>query len=321
MKKLVLLLLLTGCASTPRLHEGWNRLEGGPGTGCSAPGSEYAFFARPGDPKKLAIYFDGGGACWNEETCATDPAYDPAIDEADDPASRRGIFALDDPRNPIRDFTIVSVPYCTADVFIGTRTMTYAGKEIRHIGAANAARALKWAYSAVPDPEVVFVFGVSAGAVPSPLFAAQVAKRFPRARVVQLGEAAGAYRSAEVLRVLTQWGAPAKSFEQLYIDAHADAPRVTFAQFNNAHDRVQSVFLSLLGTPAESLPPLVLQNLADIRGAVPQFKSYTTAGNAHIVLPRDTFYTTTTNDIALHQWIADLIAGRAVEDVVAPELK
>ncbi|HEX8618257.1 MAG TPA: pectin acetylesterase-family hydrolase, partial [Thermoanaerobaculia bacterium] len=288
MRKLVLLLLLTGCASAPRLHEGWNRIEGGPGTGCSAPASDFAFFARPGDPKKLVVYLDGGGACWNEQTCTTEPEYDPAVDDSDDPSKRfrRGIFALDDPRNPIRGFTIVSIPYCTGDVYMGTRTVTYAGKEIRHMGAANAARALEWTFAAVRDPEVVFVYGLSAGAIPSPLFAAQIAKRFPRARVVQLGEGAGAYRSAEVPRVMTQWGAASKTFEQLYIDAHATSPRVTFAQFNNANDAVQSGFLYLLGTPAESLPPLLLQNHADIRAAVPQFRSYTTAGDEHVLLPR-----------------------------------
>ena len=321
MKNLLLLLLLTGCASAPPLHDGWNRIEGGPGTGCSAPGSEFEFFVRPGDPARVAIYLDGGGACWNEETCVTDPAYDPAIDEADDPSKRGGIFALDDARNPIRDFTIVSVPYCTADLFLGTRTVTYAGKAIHHGGAANAMRVLDWTTRYARDPEVVFVSGISAGAIPSPLYAAILAQRFPRARVVQLGDGAGGFRSPAVPRVLAGWGAPPRSFEQLYIDAKAAAPRVTFAQFNDANDQVQRIFLDLLGSPTESLPPLVRENLAEIRAADPEFRSYTGSGEEHVILPTDRFYATEVDGVALHEWVADLIAGRVVRNIVAHDLR
>jgi len=29
-----------------------------------ADGGEYAFWFRPGDPGRVSIYFEGGGACW-----------------------------------------------------------------------------------------------------------------------------------------------------------------------------------------------------------------------------------------------------------------
>src|SRR5690554_5094446 len=29
----------------------------------------YSFFFRPGDPRKLAVFWDGGGACWDANTC------------------------------------------------------------------------------------------------------------------------------------------------------------------------------------------------------------------------------------------------------------
>ncbi|MCB1994924.1 MAG: hypothetical protein KDG57_03440, partial [Rhodoferax sp.] len=38
---------------------------------CSGyPGTDpsYRFWVRPGDPKKLAVVFDGGGACWDNLT-------------------------------------------------------------------------------------------------------------------------------------------------------------------------------------------------------------------------------------------------------------
>ncbi|HEY0159202.1 MAG TPA: pectin acetylesterase-family hydrolase [Thermoanaerobaculia bacterium] len=321
MKRLLLVFLLAGCASTPPLRDGWNRIPGGEGTGCSEPGSEFAFFVKPGRADRLAIYFDGGGACWNDDTCVTKAAYDPGIDEADDPTGRRGLFDLSDARNPIRDYTIVSIPYCTADVFLGTKTVTYSGKTVRHQGAANAMRALEWTFDTFRKPEVVFVFGTSAGAIPSPHYASLAARRYASARVVQLGEAAGAYRSPAIPPVLSNWGAAPRSFERIYIDAKAAAPRVRFAQFNTAADRVQGTFLQWLGTPAESIPRSIRENMAEIRAADPQFRAYTAAGNEHLVLTRDSFYTTDVNGVTLAQWVADLLAGRDVEDVTASDAR
>ncbi len=72
----VALALLTGCSSEeptpaePEISEafaslapGWNTFEPGGETTCS-DGSPFRFFARPGDPEKLLVYFQGGGGCW-----------------------------------------------------------------------------------------------------------------------------------------------------------------------------------------------------------------------------------------------------------------
>ena len=107
----------------------------------------------------------------------------------------------------------------------------------------------------------------------------------------------------------------------MYVEAAAAAPDVTFAQFNNANDGVRSGFLYLLGTPAPSLVPHVRDNLAEIRTAVPQFRSYTAAGEEHLVLTRDSYYTTTVDGMPLHQWVNGLVAGREVGDVVAPDAR
>ena len=54
---------------------------------CS-DGSEFSIFERPGNPKKVMFYFEGGGACFNLATC--DPNGDPtySIGIADDTAER-----------------------------------------------------------------------------------------------------------------------------------------------------------------------------------------------------------------------------------------
>ena len=42
-----------------------------PGGDCEcADGSEFAFFERRADPTKVVFFLDGGGACFDAETCA-----------------------------------------------------------------------------------------------------------------------------------------------------------------------------------------------------------------------------------------------------------
>ena len=46
----------------------------------------YSLFYREGDMRKLAIFFDGGGACWDPHTCIGsaafgNPIYDTIVDE------------------------------------------------------------------------------------------------------------------------------------------------------------------------------------------------------------------------------------------------
>src|SRR5215831_12302172 len=57
----------------------WKEIPGGPGTTC-AHGGDYSFFVREGDPKRLLVCFQGGGACWNYATCVKNPTYDAAVD-------------------------------------------------------------------------------------------------------------------------------------------------------------------------------------------------------------------------------------------------
>jgi len=105
----------------------WNRIAGSPGTGCSHD-SIYAFFVHPGSDRRLMIFFQGGGACWNNQNCDLQgrPTFHPQIDSTDDPNRLSGLFELSNPRNPVEDYSIVFVPYCTADVLLGARTVPYS---------------------------------------------------------------------------------------------------------------------------------------------------------------------------------------------------
>ena len=93
----------------------WERLV--PGGDCQcADGSEFNFWVRKANPKKVVFYLQDGGACFSAETC--DPtarrmtSTRPASPEG--PAGEGGIFAFADERNPFADYSVVYVPTARA---------------------------------------------------------------------------------------------------------------------------------------------------------------------------------------------------------------
>ena len=121
--------------------KGWERVD--PGGDCQcADGSEFNFWVREANPARVVFYLGGGGACFSAETCAPErDLYKTTVE--DDPTDQRGMFDLDDERNPFADYSFVYVPYCTGDVHVGDTTKEYApGPTIRHKGYINASAAL-----------------------------------------------------------------------------------------------------------------------------------------------------------------------------------
>ena len=349
----LLLMTLTACRrpaplgeEAAALAEGWNRLTPGGETTCS-DGSEYAFFVRRGDPEKLLIHFEGGGACWTGETCdlRARPTYDPTVDETDNPAHRSGIFDLENPENPFAGYSMVFVPYCTADVHLGDRVTTYevAATDsteahtvtIRHKGAVNARAVLDWTFANFRTPAAIFVTGSSAGAIPSPYYASIVADHYPEARTAQLGDAAGGYRRNDAARRIDdQWGIVEVvsqtpgfthitpddfSYEALYVAAARRHPEVRFARYDTADDEVQRFFLGLTGETDASLVSLIRANQADIDREVDNVRAYLAAGDVHTILSRPEFYTYEVNGRRFRDWIADLATGEAVADALCDE--
>lgn len=324
------------------LAEGWNAVEPGGDTVCS-DGTAYRFFVRPGDPARLMFYFQGGGACWNGATC--DPDLDPTyyVNLADtDPSKAHGVFAFDNPDNPFADYSVVFAPYCTGDVHLGDRVATYTAPEtedhethefvINHKGSVNALAVLDWAGEHFFRPATVFVTGSSAGSIPSPFYAMQIAGRYPGARVVQLGDGSGGYRRGEdssaverawntvdVLRRSPEFEdlEPGElTYELLYIGAARRQPGMRLAAFDHAEDETQKRFQALSGNRVESLLPLLRANREDIRSEVRTFRSFIAGGDMHTILLRPEFYTQVAADTRVRDWVAALAEGRPVDDVL-----
>ncbi len=185
--------------------------------GCAFAGDDYSFYFKKGKSNKLAIFFNGGGACWNSTTCLSSlqtaaPAYVPTDDYvSNDPSLQDGMLNLNNPDNPYKDWSIAYLPYCTGDVHFGSKDTAYpiapgVTKTIRHHGFDNFLYAREWLKDHYNEddkndkhkknkhkkdkhkkdhnkgPKKVLVTGVSAGAYGAALNYAHIKDAFPNAK-------------------------------------------------------------------------------------------------------------------------------------------
>ncbi len=313
----------------------WVAFDGGPGTIC-ADGSEPSFFERTADPQRVVLYFEGGGACWSEETCAFDNPDQPYRYSSDYTAEsmseRGGIFDFQNPENPLADHSWVYAPYCTGDLHLGDMTRTYGDLVIEHRGAVNAGAALDHLVEQFPDATELVVAGVSAGSVPTPLYAALVADSFPEARIVTLGDGSGGYPDEPVVNAflsfmwgvldaapdwpetadlsVDDWSAPS-----LYVHGGRRAPQITFARFDFAFDGAQVGYIAMLGMGDDELVAYMDGNEAEIEAEGVPVASYTAPGDEHTLLWRDLVYEIEVEGVRLIDWITELVAGGTPDDV------
>ena len=152
-----------------------------PGAKCGN-GSDYSIYLNLKNPKKVAFYFQGGGACWSYLTCKGPlpltllwiPDYIPDFSFLADQAER----------SPISDFSVVYFPYCTGDVFAGSHIAQYGyGSPVYHWGAINVRQSFDYlAETGIIDAagaDKVVAYGVSAGAIGA-IFSINIVNEFLR---------------------------------------------------------------------------------------------------------------------------------------------
>ena len=329
-KRLLLVLIvavLAGCAGggseSPELG-GWERVEPGGETRC-ARGGPYAFWIRKGDPRKLLVFFQGGGGCFDVTTCAPGSVwFDDRVDEGDDPTFASGVLELDNEENPFADYSMVMIPSCTGDVHTGTKVVEYGPYRVQQKGFLNAQAALERTYAEFPDAAEVFVTGCSAGSVGSAFHADSIIRRNPDARVTQVGDSLAFVFPRPVS--LAGWG----SHEQFpawfrpsrengrwtmveFLTALAKQhPDRTFARFNHAHDEVQIAFYGAVGGDSEGFAPRLRAAERELK-KLPNYRSFLACGTEHCAFDRPTFYTRETEGVRLRDWVADLAAGKDVD--------
>ncbi|MFY9512333.1 MAG: pectin acetylesterase-family hydrolase [Rubrivivax sp.] len=334
---------------------------GYPGTDAS-----YRFWVKPGDPKKLAVVFDGGGACWDNLTCSfpfgggvRDPLlqfYTPAIPAGVDPSQYGGLLDFSNTTNPVRDWTVVALPYCTGDVHLGSvdrqyqmvghpglpRTFT-----IHHRGYDNFMVVLDWMQKNLQaDVSDLLVTGASAGGYGAAAHAPWVARQYPRARLAVLADASQGVATAGF-----ESGTPGRGSWNMQLApwVHGDNPMAVpsnelvrrgaqaypngrFAQYTTNQDGVQIGFYAYMklffgpgGACRRIAPDWNQQMLAALsvdKAALPNFRSYLRAGDGHTVIGDSGFYAAQAGAPTVAAWLTAMLDPAGVDawqHVACPE--
>lgn len=169
----------------------WEKVEL-PGTYCG-DGSQYKFFVHKTSSPNLVFYLEGGGACWDYDTCSgragklgaanpngiaddymqqpTAQYVSPIVNGADPGIADLGILALRAKSDVVtKGWNVVYMPYCTGDVHIGNHTAQYVdptGQEPpltwHHSGYANTTAVIHYTSAQFPSIGKLLVSGFSAG--------------------------------------------------------------------------------------------------------------------------------------------------------------
>lgn len=335
MRKLLLTLLfasvpfaLTACgddkdkAPINTADEAWTWVDV-PGTECGN-GAQTGIGVNPHEGSTdLYLYLQGGGACWDEQTCFVlrsaanlSSGYTAAQFQTDNTKSAY-MFHRDEGTNPFRDMSYVFVPYCTGDVHGGNAVRTYGSRQVHHKGASNMEAILPRLVATFPGVKRVFLAGSSAGAFGAQLNYERVAAAFPGAEVHVLADSGQMVTPAGSLlnTWLTHWGVtiPAACtncgtdftrFPAYLADTY---PKSRFGLLAWSRDGVLTSFFALSASTFETQ---TLQLLS---------ASYDGKANARYFLKRGTSHTflggldtlTSTTGAKLEDWVRQWVDGNA----------
>lgn len=316
---------------------------------CSqATGSDpaYAFWFQEGTSDGLVVFFDGGGSCWNDDTCSkprlsgegavfegakSASVYKAMILPSDDPSRMSGLFDANDPNNPVRDWSKIFVSYCTGDVHSGSNTASYRDPvtghpfKIEHRGWDNVQVIKQWMRENVRKPARLFVCGSSAGAYGAATHYAALRELYPDARATYLGDGGMGVTTPEFEKARNaSWNykLPPSVFgpdAQLTPDSEVVArlaahfPNDRFSQYTTVHDVIQTGFYGQQGGPRtdNAWTDKMTRELA-LRQKQPNFRSYVAEGSVHTILRSAAFYTQRSGGMPFADWVKALIADQAM---------
>lgn len=307
----------------------WEKVDAPEDCMC-ANGDPWSFFVREADPTKVVFYLEGGGACFNAVTCSPGTAtFKQVVGNDTGFAAKDGIFDLGNPANPLAGYSMVFVPYCTGDIHAGNITKDYGnGVIVEHKGFVNGMTALEVMAERFPDAETLVVAGSSAGAFPTPIYAAEAAELLPDADIRVVADSGGAIPDA-MSAVVANWGTlenlpdwpqfsgisaadftPAFTFRV----AAERVPGISFARLDYAFDRVLSGYAALAGLAPGNLVETMKASEARIEESGTPVAAWISPGNGHTVLGTPILYSQTLNGQSLIEWLGAFLRGEPQAD-------
>jgi hypothetical protein len=324
--------------------DGWTKHtfnpDGGNGPICIA-GTPFSAFTRAGNPNKLLIFEQGGGACWQDfYNCNV-------LSEAQEPPTARvGIWDFDAHDNPFRDYSIVYMPYCDGSVFSGDNDVfdPAFGAAIGvpeavvrfHRGLRNQSAGMDLAMATFPDAQKITVAGSSAGAVGATAFAPFLA-RFLYGNNVKLTVFNDAGPVTVNLAAVGDIEARANDwqFGQFYPSSCTDCDdlgqstaiiewrldndsEIREAFYETDSDLTNRFFMDLLADPV-GFRDLVVTEHGLLNAAHPdRYKRFIVSGDtSHTALQSPLFYVQEADGALLNEWTHDFLRNlKFWEDIV-----
>lgn len=328
MKRLIALVAVLALALAQGLEAFWKAVEV-PGGVCS-DGSPYRFYVSPGDPKKVVLDFQGGGACWDAATCGPQSqTYRKRVD-VQELLLAQGIYNRMSVANPFFGWTHVFVPYCTGDLHVGRATVDYGGFKVHHQGARNAQAALEYVFRNHAQAERVFVTGCSAGAYGAIFWADKVLSTYKNAQIAVCGDA-GVGVATPDFPGYARWnprfpelpGLSARpSVSEIYLALSRAYPKAVLAQYTTVLDGTQIYFYALMKGERSPSEATAREWATEAQKAVltpAQAENYTfylAPGSQHCILPRPELYTLKVGEVSFLDWLKALAEGK-----VAPRVR
>ncbi|MDB4976953.1 MAG: hypothetical protein JWN48_5294 [Myxococcaceae bacterium] len=151
-----------------------------PDTTCQDGSPAGISVSRVAGSKKLMIYLEGGGACFDSNSCFISPGNTKSF-----PVEHsQGLFDRTKPNNPVKDWNYVYVPYCTGDTHGGARRdVMVAGSLHQFTGYSNITAFLQRIVPTFADSTDVLLTGISAGGYGAAQNAVQVGSAFPNVKM------------------------------------------------------------------------------------------------------------------------------------------
>lgn len=330
----------TPVASTD-VGDGWTKHtfdpDGGDGPICIA-GTPYSAFTRQGNPSRLLIFEQGGGACWQDFYFCN------ILAEAQEPpVARVGIWDFDSKDNPFADYSIVYMPYCDGSTFSGDNDVldpSFPFGPVRfHRGLRNQSAAMDLAKSMFPNASRITVAGSSAGGVGAAGFAPFLARfAFGNTKKLTVFNDAGpvAINLADTGAIASRaadWAFgqffPASCFACSDMDQGTEIIKwrldndstIREAFYETDGDLTNRFFLNV---PTQELyRALILTEHGAISMLHPdRYKRFIVSGDgSHTALQSPLFYSQDANGVLLNEWTDDFLVPRPfwvdiVEDFV-----
>jgi hypothetical protein len=291
--------------------------------------------------KRVMIYLEGGGACFDSQTCGSNPD---SVGSQNPGAS--GVFDRTRSENPVADWSYVYVPYCTGDVHMGAKKdgqiPGVTGTQ-QFVGRLNLSAFLQRIVPTFAEAEQVVLTGISAGGFGAASNAAYVQWAFGKTPLTLVDDSGPTFSEKYMPKCLNDlylknWGLQESilddcgsscsadgDYSSQFLDytlsrageqpgglIESDADSVIRGFFgigtNNGADDCMGI---LLLTPMTSDD--FLAGLLEYRDRVKphaKMSTYYPTSEQHTWLGGDSFYTGQAGDVKLIDWFRNVLEGK-----------